>query len=223
MAAASGPEQWAAVDERLAVFAREDAALAAARTSTEVTSPGIEVSRQFGRLLHLLAASAGARRVLEFGTLAGYSTIWLARAVGTSGRVVSIELSRENASVARKHLEDAGVSAWVDIHCGPAADVSARMAAAGVEPFDFVFIDADKASLPVYVERALELTRPGALIVIDNVVRGGRILEPGDDPHVQGVVSALGALQGDDRVQVSITQTVGEKGWDGFAVVRKVS
>ena len=97
------------------------------------------------------------------------------------------------------------------------------MVAAGVEPFDLVFIDADKQNLPTYVERALELTRPGALIVIDNVVRGGRVLDPGDDPQVQGVVRALAALQGDDRVQVSITQTVGEKGWDGFALVRRVS
>ena len=220
---ASGPEQWAAVDERLAVFAREDAVLAAARTSTEVSSPGIQVSRQMGRMLHILALASGARRVLEFGTLAGYSTIWLARAVGLSGRVVSIELDRANAAVARGHLEDAGVSAWVDIHCGPAAEVSGRMVAAGVEPFDLVFIDADKQNLPTYVERALELTRPGALIVIDNVVRGGRVLDPGDDPQVQGVVRALAALQGDDRVQVSITQTVGEKGWDGFALVRRVS
>ena len=220
---ASGPEQWAAVDERLAVFAREDAVLAAVRTSTEVSSPGIQVSRQMGRMLHILALASGARRVLEFGTLAGYSTIWLARAVGPSGRVVSIELDRANAAVARGHLEDAGVSAWVDIHCGPAAEVSGRMVAAGVEPFDLVFIDADKQNQLTYVERALELTRPGALIVIDNVVRGGRVLDPGDDPQAQGVVRALAALQGDDRVQVSITQTVGEKGWDGFALVRRVS
>ncbi len=220
---ASGPEHWVAVDERLAVFAREDAVLAAARTSTEVTRPGIEVSRQMGRMLHILAAATGARRVLELGMLAGYSTIWLARAVGPSGRVVSIELDRDNAAVARRHLEDAGVSAWVDIHCGPAADVTARMVATGVEPFDLVFIDADKANLATYVERALELARPGALVIVDNVVRGGRILDPGDDEQVRGVVRALGALQGDDRVQVSITQTVGEKGWDGFAVIRKVA
>ena len=222
MAAASGPEQWAAVDERLAVFAREDAALAAARTSTEVTRPGIEVSRQFGRLLHTLVVASGARRVLELGTLAGYSTIWLARAVGPQGRVVSIELDRDNAAIARRHLEDAGVSAWVDIHCGAAIDVAAKLVEAEVEPFDFVFIDADKENMPAYLERSIELTRPGALIVIDNVVRGGRILDPGDDRATRGVVAALGALQGDDRVQVSITQTVGEKGWDGFAVVRTV-
>ena len=219
---ASGPEQWAAVDERLAVFAREDAALAAARTSNELRS-GIEVSRQFGRLLHLLAAASGARRVLEFGTLAGYATIWLARAVGSTGRVVSIELDRDNAAVARGHLEDAGVSAWVDIHCGPAADVSGRMLAAGVEPFDLVFLNADTASLPTSVERALALCRVGALVVIASVVRDGRILDPGGDPHAQGVVAALGALQSDDAVQVSVIQTVGEKGWDGFAVVRKVN
>lgn len=220
---ASGPGQWAAVDERLAVFAREDAALVAARTSAEVTSPGIEVSRQFGRLLHTLASASGARRVLEFGTLAGYSTIWLARAVGPSGRVVSLELDPGNAAAARANLDNAGVSEWVDIWCGPAADVSARLVAAGVEPFDFVFIDADKASLPTYVERAIELTRPGALIVIDNVVRDGRILDPGDDANDQGVARALGALQGDERVQVSVTQTVGEKGWDGFAILRRVA
>lgn len=219
----SGPEPWAAVDERLAVFAREDAALTAARTSPEVSAPGIEVSRQMGRFLNLLAAACGARRVLEFGTLAGYATIWLARAVGPGGRVVSIELDRDNAAVARKHLEDAGVSAWVDIHCGPAVDISGRLVEAGVEPFDLVFIDADKANLPTCVERSLELTRPGGLLVIDNVVRGGRILDPGDDAHVQGVVRALGALQGDDRVQVSVTQTVGEKGWDGFALERKMA
>ena len=172
---ASGPEQWAAVDERLAVFAREDAVLAAARTSTEVSSPGIQVSRQMGRMLHILALVSGARRVLEFGTLAGYSTIWLARAVGPSGRVVSIELDRANAAVARGHLEDAGVSAWVDIHCGPAAEVSGRMVAAGVEPFDLVFIDADKQNYQKYFDLVLPKTPIGGYILADNVLWSGKV------------------------------------------------
>lgn len=214
--------RWAQVDALLAPLVVEDAALLAARTSREVSRPGIEVSPQFGSLLNLVAAASGARRVLEFGTLGGYSTIWLARAVGPQGRVVTLELDRANAAVARRHLEDAGVSAWVDILCGSAADVSARLAEAGVEPFDLVFIDADKASLPTYLERALALTRPGALIVIDNVVRAGRVLEPGDEADVRGVVTALEALQGDERLQASVIQTVGEKGWDGFAVARRL-
>ena len=214
--------RWAQVDALLAPLVVEDAALVAARTSQEVSRPGIEVSAQFGSLLALLTAASGARRVLEFGTLAGYSTIWLARAVGPHGRVVTLELSRDHAAIARKNLQDAGVSAWVDIHCGPAAEVSARMVDAGVAPFDLVFIDADKASLPTYVQRALALTRPGALIVVDNVVRSGRVLDPGDDPGVRGVVAALEALQEDPRLQVSVIQTVGEKGWDGFAVARRL-
>ena len=216
---ASGPEQWAAVDERLAVFAREDAVLAAARTSTEVSSPGIQVSRQMGRMLHILALASGARRVLEFGTLAGYSTIWLARAVGPSGRVVSIELDRANAAVARGHLEDAGVSAWVDIHCGPAAEVSGRMVAAGVEPFDLVFIDADKENNSAYVQWAVEVGRPGTVIVVDNVVRDGRILAPAPgDQQARAVRDMLEMMGRHPRLDTVAIQTVGLKGWDGFAL-----
>lgn len=217
MASSPTPE---ALDELFAPLAGEDDALAAARTSTAVTRPGIEISPAFGRLLHILASAAGARRVLEFGTLAGYSTIWLARAVGPEGRVVSLELERGNAETARGHFEAAGVSAWVDIMCGPAARTSARLVELGVEPFDFVFIDADKASLPTYLSRAVELTRPGALIVLDNVVRDGRVLSPDDDDS-RGVRAALAMADEDPRLEISAIQTVGKKGWDGFAVLRR--
>lgn len=214
-------EPWADVDALLAPLAGEDDALAAARTSTEVTTPGIEIAPAFGRLLHTLAAASGARRVLEVGTLAGYSTIWLARAVGPSGRVMTIERDRGNAAVARRHLVAAGVSPWVDILCGPAETILARLVEAAVEPFDLVFLDADKRSLPGYLARAMELTRAGALIVIDNVVRRGRVLA-GDDPDSAGVREALAMADADTRLEVAALQTVGAKGWDGFAVLRRV-
>ncbi len=217
-------ERWAQVDALLGSLVTEDEALVAARTSEAVSEPGIEVSPLTGQLLHVLAAASGARRVLEFATLGGYSTIWLARAVGPTGRVVSLELDPANAKVARAHLEAAGVSEWVDIWCGPAADVTQRMVDAGVEPFDLVFIDADKANLPTYLERTMALTRPGALVVIDNVVRDGRVLdEATDDPHVRGVQQAMAMIARDPRLEATALQTVGAKGWDGLAIARRVS
>ena len=135
--------------------------------------------------------------------------------------MVTLEVDPARAAVARANLRRAGVDGVAEVRVGPALDTLPLLAAEA--PFDLVFIDADKANLATYVERALELARPGALVIVDNVVRGGRILDPGDDEQVRGVVRALGALQCDDRVQVSITQTVGEKGWDGFAVIRKVA
>lgn len=215
--------RWGEFDALFSALAHEDAPLVAARTSRQVTSPGIEVSPAFGRLLHTLAVASGARRVLEFGTLAGYSTIWLARAVGPLGRVVSLELDRGNAATARGHLEAAGVGTWVDILCGPAATTSARLVEAGVPVFDLVFIDADKASMPLYLERSLELTGPGALIVLDNVVRGGRVLAPQADPDSRGVREALAMADADPRLEVAALQTVSAKGWDGFAVLRRVA
>ncbi|WP_300080469.1 O-methyltransferase [Propioniciclava sp.] len=214
-------ERFAAVDAHLGRLVDEDAALVAARTAEDVSRPGIEVSPLAGKLLFLLARAMGARRVLEFGTLAGYSTIWLARAVGPAGRVVSLEIDRANALAARRNLEAAGVSAWVDILCGSAADTSAKLAERGVEPFDLVFVDADKASLPTYLDRAAALTRAGALVVIDNVVRGGRIIEveaAASDPHIAGVRQALDVLASDPRYDATAVQTVGVKGWDGLAL-----
>lgn len=209
----------AAVDAQLTTLVAEDAALADARTSTEVTSPGIEVAPTLGKLLHLLALIRGARRVLEFGTLAGYSTIWLARAVGPAGRVVSLELDRDNATLARRHLTDAGVSAWVDILCGPAERTSALMVERGEAPFDLVFIDADKESNTVYLDWAARLGRSGTVIVLDNIGREGEIVNADtDDPRVVGTREGLQMLGEDPRFDATALQTVGIKGWDGVAL-----
>lgn len=216
-------QRWQQVDAWLGQLVDEDEALVAARTGEGVTRPGIEVTPLQGGLLGLLAGAIGARRVLEFGTLGGYSTIWLARAVGELGRVVSLEVDQGNARVARENVERAGVSAWVDIWCGEAATIAGRMIKGGVEPFDLVFIDADKANLPTYTEQAIALTRPGALIVLDNVVRGGAVLdEDATDEDVRGVQQAITAAARDPRVEAAALQTVGAKGWDGLAILRRV-
>lgn len=201
----------------------EDGALIAARASSAgTTMPEAEVAPNQGALLALLVRIAEARRVLEFGTLAGYSTIWLARAVGETGRVVTLELEATNATIARANLERAGVAGWVDVVVGSAVDATQRFIDAGSEPFDFVFIDADKPNNPRYLAAALELTRPGAVIVIDNVVRDGAVLDAGsDDPRVQGVRKVVADIAADTSLEATAMQTVGLKGWDGFVLLRR--
>lgn len=179
--------------------------------------PDIEVAPTGGKLLHLLARATGARRVLEIGTLGGYSTIWLARGVPHDGRVVTIEAEPDNARVARASIDRAGVGEKVDIRIGRAADVLPTLA--GGEPFDLVFIDADKESNTVYLDWAARLARPGALVVVDNVVRGGRVADPGDDSaQVSGVRAGLEMLRDDPRFEATALQTLDAKGWDGIAV-----
>jgi predicted O-methyltransferase YrrM len=216
---------WREVD---AYFVRalvgEDAALAAARESAHrTTMPRAEVAPNQGRLLALLCQIAGARRVLEFGTLAGYSTTWLARAVGDGGHVTTLELEPGNAAVARENFERAGVADRVEVLVGPAAESAAKLVEAGTEPFDLVFIDADKPNNPAYLEASLALTRPGSVIVIDNVVRDGAVIDPDSaDPRVQGVRAVVAGIAADDRLEATALQTVGSKGWDGFTLVRRV-
>jgi predicted O-methyltransferase YrrM len=184
--------------------------------------PNAEVAANQGALLGLIVQIAGAQRVLEFGTLAGYSTIWLARAVGESGRVVTFELEEANAAVARANFEHAGVAARVEVIVGPAAESAQHLIEAGVEPFDFVFIDADKPAKPRYLEAALELTRPGAVIVIDNVVRDGAVIESdSDDPRVHGVRQVVEDIAGNPELDATAVQTVGVKGWDGLILIRR--
>lgn len=178
----------------------------------------IEVSAGDGALLALWCRLVGARRVLEIGTLGGYSATWFARAVGETGRVTTLELDPRAASVAQENWRAAGVADRVDVLVGPAADTLNGLIASGTDPYDLVFIDADKQNNPVYLEAALALTRPGSLIVIDNVIRGGRIIEDTDDPDVLGTRRALEMLGKDPRLQVTAVQTVSSKGWDGFAV-----
>nr|WP_188552002.1 O-methyltransferase [Sediminivirga luteola] len=204
------------------MLVNEDEALRLAReSSAETTAPGIEITPAQGAFLALIAQIAGARRVLEFGTLAGYSTIWLARAVGPEGHVVTCELSEQNAAVARRNLERAGVSERVDILVGPALDSARSLAQEGTEPFDLVFVDADKPNNPGYLEQAVQLGRPGTVLIVDNVVRGGAIVDASsEDPNVIGVRALMDALHDDPRIDATALQTVGLKGWDGFSLAR---
>jgi predicted O-methyltransferase YrrM len=214
-------QSWRDVDAYLVEeLVEEDDALRAARASErEHGLPQIEVAPNQGAFLALLARVAGARRVLELGTLAGYSTIWLARAVGPEGRVTTVELDPRHAAVARENLDRAGVGDRVDVEVGPALDVVTRLAEEGAEPYDLVFIDADKATMAAYLELALRLTRSGSVIVGDNVVRRGGVVDPAhEDPNVQGVRAFLHAIGTDPRLEGTALQTVGSKGWDGFAI-----
>jgi len=220
---ASAPA-WRAVDEYFsAALVDEDDALVAARESgARTTMPNAEVAANQGALLGLLAQISGARRVLEFGTLAGYSTVWFARAVGDGGRVVTFELDEQNAAVARENLARAGVADRVDVVVGAAATSVQTLIDDGTEPFDLVFIDADKPSNPIYLAAALELTGPGAVIVIDNVVRDGAVVdEHSEDPRVQGVRAVVDAIAASPELDATALQTVGEKGWDGLIIARR--
>lgn len=215
---------WRDVDEYFAShLILEDRALVTARESGEDTTiPNAEVAPNQGALLGLLAQIAGARRVLEFGTLAGYSTIWLARAVGPHGRVVSLELDPKNADIARANFERAGLGDRIDLLVGPATQSAKQLIDAEVEPFDLVFIDADKPSNLAYLEAALRLTVSGAVIVIDNVVRNGAVAhEDSQDPRVEGVQAVTRDIAAHPDIDATAIQTVGVKGWDGLIIARR--
>jgi len=214
-------ETWTAVDDYLTgLLIPADAALDGTQRAAEAAGlPAISVSAPQGKFLHLLARIAGARRILEIGTLAGYSTIWLARALPPGGRLVTLEFDPKHADVARANLERAGLSGIVDLRVGRA--IEALPALAADERFDFVFIDADKPSTPAYFDWALRLTRPGGLIVVDNVVRKGGVTDTsGADRDVEGMRQFLAKLAQEPRASGTVIQTVGAKGYDGFAVIR---
>ena len=214
-------DTWTAVDQLLESFLLpEDESLAAALTAAEQAGlPPIQVPPVQGRFLHLLARAIGARRALEFGTLGGYSTIWLARALPAEGRLTTLELNPAYAEVARANLERAGVGDRVDIVVGPAAQ---SLPSLDGETFDLSFIDADKPSTLDYFDWAVAHTRAGGVVVVDNVVRRGGILDEdsaGDDAaNVAGIRRFLAAAGRDPRVEVTAMQTVGSKGHDGFAL-----
>jgi predicted O-methyltransferase YrrM len=216
-----GTETWNEVDryftERLGL---DDEALAAALRDSEAAGlPAISVSAPQGKLLHLLALAIGARSILEIGTLGGYSAIWLARALPEAGSLISLEVDARHAEVAERNLRRAGVDGKVRVRVGPALETLPALEREGAGPFDLVFIDADKPSNPQYVEWAVRLARPGALVVLDNVVRGGRvILEDSADASIQGVRRAMDVFAGEARLSATAIQTVGTKGYDGFAV-----
>ncbi len=191
-----------------------DAALAANRAAG---LPAIDVSPQQGKLLQLFARMVGARRVLEIGTLGGYSTIWLARALPPDGLIVTLEALPEHAATARSNIERAGVSGKVDLRLGPALETLPVLASENAGPFDLIFIDADKRSNPEYLAWALRLARVGAAIVVDNVVRRGAVIDANnEDVEIQGIRRLFDALSNEPRLSATAIQTVGRKGWDGF-------
>ena len=212
-------ETWQAVDDYISErLLGPDAALAAALEANAAGGlPPIDVSAPQGRMLHFFARMLGARRVLEVGTLGGYSTICFARALPAGGRVVTLEIDPHHAEVARGNIDAAGVGAIVDIRVGPAIDSLEAMIAAAEAPFDLVFIDADKQSNADYVRAALDLTRPGSAIVVDNVIRDGRVIDGASgDAMVKGTRRLYDFLHGEPRLDCTAVQTVGAKGWDGF-------
>jgi predicted O-methyltransferase YrrM len=201
------------------VLRTEDDALTAAREAgTAAGMPAIEVSAQHGKLLYLLATAMHATRVLEIGTLAGYSTIQLARAVGPQGQVVTLEFEPKHAEVARQNLARAGVDDRVEVIVGAALDTLPTLGGRA-ETFDLIFIDADKENNVAYVEWAIKLGRPGSMIVVDNIARFGRVLAPAaDDLQARAVREMLEMMGANPRLETAAIQTVGTKGWDGFAV-----
>jgi predicted O-methyltransferase YrrM len=215
------PPEWTAVDSFLnATLLPDDPALTAALAANSAASlPTIDVAPNQGKFLHLLARIANARRILEVGTLGGYSTIWLARALPAEGRLVSLEVNPHHATVATANIAGAGLSEMVDIRIGPALDTLAQLASDGAEPFDFIFLDADKPPSAEYLAAAMHLARPGTVIVADNVIREGKVIDAtSTDPAAQGVRRMLLQMASDPRLSATAIQTIGSKGWDGFAL-----
>ncbi|MBL1073994.1 O-methyltransferase [Nocardia sp. 2] len=210
--------EWADVDRYLVETVVGDEDSETLRANAAAGLPAIDVSPPQGKFLYLIAKSARARRVLEIGTLGGYSTTWLARAVGKNGQVVTFEYEPRHAEVARANLDRAGVGDRVEIRVGAALDNLPELAAANPEPFDLVFIDADKVNNANYVQWALRLTRPGSVIVVDNVVRNGGVADAESaDPAIRASREVIELLAAEPRVDATVLQTVGSKGWDGFA------
>jgi predicted O-methyltransferase YrrM len=214
-------ERWTAVDRYITdLLVPHDAALQGAlEASAAAGLPDIQVSAAQGKLLHLLARIGGARNILEIGTLGGYSTIWLARALPADGRLITLESDATHAAVARANIARAGLDGLVDVRLGRALETLPQLLSEDRGPFDLVFIDADKPSNAEYFGWALRLSRPGSVIIVDNVVRGGGIVDAGNqDANVQGVRRLHALLAAETRVSATAIQTVGSKGYDGFAI-----
>jgi predicted O-methyltransferase YrrM len=215
-------EIWSAVEAYFDTELGElDSELDAANElSAAAGLPAIQVSAPQGKLLYLLALSQGARRILEVGTLGGYSALWLARALPADGRLVTLELNPHHAEVARRNFVNAKIADRIELHVGPALETLARLRAQHIAPFDVVFIDADKANNLGYVQAALELSRIGTLIMVDNVVRDGSVVSPKHDEAAQGVRRMTAWIGAQSRLAATVIQTVGSKGYDGFLLAR---
>ena len=215
-------QTWSAVDQYLsAELGLDDAILRETIAASNASGlPEIQVSATQGKMLHLLARLQGARRILELGTLGGYSTIWLARALPADGRLVTLEFDPKHAEVARANFARAGLEKVIDLRVGAALDTLPQLVREGAGPFDLIFIDADKDNYPGYFEWSLQLARRGTLIIADNVVRQGGVIVPDHpDVRVQGVRRFLAMVASEPRVSATTIQTVGSKGYDGFAMV----
>lgn len=215
-------EQWSAVDDYItSLLIENDPVLQAAQAASEAAGlPPIAVAPNQGKWLSLTARALSARSILEIGTLGGYSTIWLARALPADGRLISLELDPKHAEVARANIARAGLAERVEVRLGAALESLPRLAAEERGPFDFIFIDADKQNIPEYFTWALELSRPGTVIVVDNVIRRGAVVDANSgDSAVQGVRRFNELLAREKRVSATELQTVGSKGYDGFAFV----
>ncbi|MFF7436621.1 class I SAM-dependent methyltransferase [Streptomyces sp. NPDC008122] len=215
--------QWTAVDHYFTetIAPADEALTAALADSTAAGLPEIAVAPNQGKLLHLLASIQGARNVLEIGTLGGYSTIWLARALPADGRLITLEYSPAHADVARANIARAGLDKIVEVRTGAALDTLPHLETEGAGPFDLVFIDADKVNNARYVAWALKLSRPGTVIVVDNVVREGRVATPHpDDPAITGNREMFDLIAAEPRLDATALQTVGTKGYDGLLLAR---
>lgn len=214
-------ELWTAVDDYIesSMGLSDGTMTGTIAANAEGGLPSIDVTASQGKLLHLLVRLMGAKRVLEIGTLGGYSTIWLARALPADGHVITLEFDPKHAAVARHNVERAGFASVVDIRVGKALDSLSVIQEEGVEPFDMIFIDADKTNNPSYFEWALRLSRRGSLIIVDNVVReGGLADDASDDPAILASRAVIEMMGSDPRVEATVMQTVGKKGYDGFAI-----
>jgi len=221
-------ELWTAVDQYIveSLIPRDPVLDEALQANAAGGLPTIDVAPNQGKLLHLLARIQGAKRILEIGTLGGYSTIWLARALPPNGKLVTLEAEAKHAKVARANIEHAGLSSIVELRLGPALESLLQLHAEGAPPFDFIFIDADKQNIPGYLEWSLRFSRPGTVIITDNVVREGAVIDSQDpDPRVQGVRRFFEMIAADSRIEATTLQTVGSKGYDGFtlAVVKSLT
>ncbi len=214
-------ERWSAVDSYIGenLVPADPVLEAALRASADAGLPPISVSPSQGKLLHLLARAQGARTILEIGTLGGYSAIWLARALPPEGRLITLEAEPRHAEVARANLARAGLGDVAEVRVGPAQDTLPKLHAAGDGPFDLIFIDADKPGYPDYLPWSVRLSRPGSMIIADNVVRDGAVADSAStDANVQGVRRFIEMLAAEPRVSATAIQTVGSKGYDGFTL-----
>jgi predicted O-methyltransferase YrrM len=217
----TGQAVWTKVDKYFGdlLVPSDDKLDAALKANKDAGLPAIDITRLQGRFLEFLVRVSGARRILEIGTLGGYSTIWMARALTEGGHIVTLELDPHHARVAQGNLRNAGVEKLVEVRVGAATDGLADLVKAGGKPFDLIFIDADKQGYPDYLLWALKLSRVGTVIVADNVVREGKVTDPeSGDENVQGVRRFTEMLAAESRLSATVLQTVGVKGYDGFAL-----